>query len=278
MFCLAGRVGRVGRVTTVGTLRLLSSNKNVFEHIETQKNDQKNINLEYELRYADKIAKKLEEENISSKEEFLKKKRQQQKQANPPPQSPQKKRKRHIDLDEIVKLDLLEKEDPRTILQIWAKRHENSEFVAGGISGKMHNELQKRGQDCPFFILPTPSDTEGQFEFKLVQFSLGKVAFCSLGEFQIHGPDTAPQVVVDFFQELKTKKDLVLFRGNVEMKRLTVEEARYLMTLLLLFYTGENPELYKFVTNFNHKPNEFSHEELVKKLLQIPPHKSDEKF
>ena len=47
-------------------------------------------------------------------------------------------------LDDYVKLDLLEKEDPKTVKKIWVEYHRNQHCVSAIIEPKVFNELVPR--------------------------------------------------------------------------------------------------------------------------------------
>lgn len=47
-------------------------------------------------------------------------------------------------LDDYVKLELLEKEEPRTIKKIWVEYHRNQDCISSVIEPKIFNELVPR--------------------------------------------------------------------------------------------------------------------------------------
>jgi len=94
------------------------------------------------------------------------------------------------------------------------------------------------------------------------QYNGTQFAFTSLIEYQTHR-DTAPAyLVLDLYSELQGSKDVVLFRGQVDDKKLSVQEGQLLVLMMIEFFIS-NDEKYKLVEIFNKTPGQFDLQKLL---------------
>ena len=100
------------------------------------------------------------------------------------------------------------------------------------------------------------------YETFLLEATQNQVAFVSLLEYKLHRENAQPCLVLDFFGELLDKKNMALFRGLVEEKKISREEGALLSTLLLSFYTGSE-EGFQEVERFSKAPETFDVNKIV---------------
>jgi len=163
-------------------------------------------------------------------------------------------------LDSVVKLDLLEKEPPKTIKKIWIEYHRDKDCIVAILEPKQFNDLRSRFEDCPMFVLPVPR--KSGYETMLLQYKDNCWIVTTLFEFREKGNLADPVVDVRFFDELAESKELVLMRGMIHTDQLTSHLVQALVNQLQIFYT--NDEYYNdYVKLFNHQPNEFDFEKLM---------------
>lgn len=137
-------------------------------------------------------------------------------------------------------------------------------------------------------------------ELYFFQSNQGQLGFTSLLEFQMHKENAPTHLLLDVFPELLDSKvrgptllhaqerlarsqlvsrahplcshrqGIVLFRGEPDDKRLTVDEGRLLVLLMLEFYVNDDDK-YKLVHTFNHRPREFDIQALLGAAEPTPP-------
>eukprot|EP00472_Partenskyella_glossopodia_P008988 CAMPEP_0197528988 /NCGR_PEP_ID=MMETSP1318-20131121/26966_1 /TAXON_ID=552666 /ORGANISM="Partenskyella glossopodia, Strain RCC365" /LENGTH=201 /DNA_ID=CAMNT_0043084297 /DNA_START=21 /DNA_END=626 /DNA_ORIENTATION=- len=168
-------------------------------------------------------------------------------------------------LDELVKVPLLLMEDADKISEIWDNYHKDRPGVfAGVLKGKRKFEvLMQRGKKCPRFMYPIKSlgDDKGGF-FVLVSEFQGKHCLFTSYEDLVDKKDQAqPHLVVTFYDELISEKDIVLVRTDICNPALSDEATRKVNRALLTSYLTSQG--YEMVDKFNHEPREFPVEEYL---------------
>lgn len=71
-------------------------------------------------------------------------------------------------LDDVVKVELLEKESKDKITALWLKHHLKKDCVSAVVPPATYAKLLERTTESPLFVLPLPS-TEGNFKMILLQ-------------------------------------------------------------------------------------------------------------
>jgi ATP synthase F1 complex assembly factor 1 len=172
-------------------------------------------------------------------------------------------------LDQIVKINLLEKENPEAIRTIWYKYHAaTNDVIAHTLSTEQYRCLEYRGQQCPMFVLPLFRNIG--FVNMVLQFQRDHVLFSSLREFQKIGEFATPHLTLSHFTEFSHSKNLVLMRGEVNTKEIDKGQAKEIVEIMYRFYL-EDKLFHEFVEPFNKTPHTFSFEKLMYTIQLVRP-------
>ena len=127
-------------------------------------------------------------------------------------------------LDDIVDVNLLLKEPYEQIVHIWNGYHEfKLDLISDVLKSNSFRILQKRGKECPNFVLPLQKKL-GYINYYL-QFQKDLILFTSLREFQVKGDKSQPVISLSHYDELEKTKDLILLRGEVNENIISREES-----------------------------------------------------
>lgn len=117
-------------------------------------------------------------------------------------------------LQEIVKLELLAKEESDSIAQIWSKYHEDkSDAIATTLPGKDFSSFRDRARHSPFFIFPVYRQ-EGFFNM-LCQFQDKCFLVTTLEAFKENPALAPPCLTISLYDELLESKSVGLLRVDV---------------------------------------------------------------
>jgi ATP synthase F1 complex assembly factor 1 len=172
-------------------------------------------------------------------------------------------------LDQIVKLNLLEKEDIEAVKLIWSKYHfAMNDVVAHTLTPEQYHTLMTRGRACPMFVLPLFRNIG--FVNMVLQFQSGYVLYSSLREYQKIGEFASPYLTLSHFTELERSKGVVLMRGEVNTKEIDKGQAKEIIRLMYKFYLDD--KLFRdFVEPFNKTPHLFSFQNLMVAIQHVKP-------
>ena len=175
-------------------------------------------------------------------------------------------------LNEIMKVELLEPLDARTIGLLWNQHFSGKPGLSASLSMGFYSTLKVFSKKYPFFILPLPR--ESGYEFYFLQFSGDQVYFTSLLEYQTHGSFAKPLLILTHYTELGESKDLVLLRGELgdpsNDSILSPAHAQNLVYQLQLFYVTGGPEKQALVESFHRNPAVFDYKCLIEGLEKLP--------
>lgn len=169
-------------------------------------------------------------------------------------------------LDEVVKLDTLLHKSPAEVEEIWMRFHldETKQRAGAVIQRQIWDTISFRARSAPNFVLPLAKGG-GKSLTVLLQCQLPFALFTQLEDFKQLGPSAPPAACVTHYTELADSHGLILSRADVLQPHITsVPEARTLMALLHVFYS--NPDSFLHVHRFNHEPDSFDYESLLKQL------------
>ena len=174
-------------------------------------------------------------------------------------------------LDQIVKLNLLEKETPEVVQTIWSKYHfAMNDAIAHTLTSSQYQTLMSRGLACPMFVLPLFRNIG--FVNMVLQFQRGHVLYSSLREFQRIGEFASPYLTLSHYNELERSKGIVLMRGEVNTKEIDKGQAKEIVELMYKFYLDDR--LFRdFVEPFNKTPHLFSFQNLMVAIQMVKPPK-----
>ncbi|PFH36515.1 hypothetical protein BESB_047070 [Besnoitia besnoiti] len=174
-------------------------------------------------------------------------------------------------LSDVVKLPLLRLKSREEIVDIWNQHFESKALtVAASLRHFAFERMISNARAAPHFVLPVPRGEGGaSFEVFFVQFQGARTCLVtSMHEYTQNPGRPSPFVVVTFFDELGKEKDLGLVQGDIlRGEYLSKDEGGHLVALLLRFYS--DPNLSRWVLDFNLKPREFSFEEFQQANAQF---------
>ncbi|KAG7377973.1 ATP synthase mitochondrial F1 complex assembly factor 1 [Phytophthora pseudosyringae] len=159
-------------------------------------------------------------------------------------------------LEQIVKLELLEGEQPPKIRSVWEDFHAGKDdAVATALGASEFQALVGRAAAAPFFVFPVYRH-EGFFNM-LCQFQQSCFLVTSLEAFKENPGAAPPCVAVSLYDDLLARKELALVRADV-INMLDKKEAQLLLQQLLASYQDDT--LYEHVHKFNNQPEQFDFE------------------
>ena len=178
-------------------------------------------------------------------------------------------------LGEVTHVELLEKEDPEAIINIWREYHEGKAGKLGmKLEPDVYRALKQRSTQCPLFVMPLHKSPSRYFTLVL-QTKMPYVSFTAIDEFRELQEAATPMLVASHYPELIESKGLALVQathvdahaaGTAE--HLTDQEALRLVRLCHAFYADD--ELYEmFVKRFNHDQKAFDFDALVADVAKL---------
>eukprot|EP00906_Rhabdomonas_costata_P021015 RCo030551 len=168
-------------------------------------------------------------------------------------------------LNEILKMELVERVSPKGITNMWLMHHEYAiQYVGKVLSAAAYSALSPRLLGNPFFVVPVFRE-KGLFNVMLNnQKDLTLVA--PLGEFQKQGDLCQVHLTIQFFTELMNSKGLVLLRTEIKDQVLNKQDAIHITNTFLRYYTY--PNCFEFVHEFNRRPNQFDYHRFLRHLKE----------
>ena len=168
-------------------------------------------------------------------------------------------------LSEIVHMNLLERETPDRIEEIWLTHFQNKKSLSAVVSSDQYTELKNKMENHPILFLPLRRE-EG-YCIPVMLSIQGDIHSYSLVREMKQSPNAyTPQIVVHFFRDFEKKKGIVLMKGDFLGPHMKVEDGQILVGLSQLFYLNE--DLFaRFVIPCNEDPNKFHFEEMVHVLF-----------
>jgi len=170
-------------------------------------------------------------------------------------------------LDSVMKLELIQDQEPAEITKIWNQFHSKKDGVFAVLSTSEFQNLLEKAKECPVFVFPIPRD-DG-FEFMLCQFDRHDVYFTPLAMFQMVRENAPPCLTLQHYSDLMDSKGIVLMEGQFDEKVIKKELALNLVQQMSMFY-GRDSKFYEMVKRFNYQPETFKYEELVATLKSLP--------
>eukprot|EP01104_Vermistella_antarctica_P007362 TRINITY_DN1819_c0_g1_i2.p1 TRINITY_DN1819_c0_g1~~TRINITY_DN1819_c0_g1_i2.p1 ORF type:complete len:312 (-),score=82.36 TRINITY_DN1819_c0_g1_i2:413-1348(-) len=174
-------------------------------------------------------------------------------------------RKKLAPLNQLVDVELLEQQTPKEIKKIWVEYHRDKDVVCSVVDGDTFKKLfdAERGSTSTMFVLPLPRKVG--FETILVQVQENRWLFTTLEDFKTNKSASTPCLTVNFYDDLRETKDLVLMRGTMNMEVLDGQEAQMLVNQWQVYLL--NDAKFELVRDFNHNPGKFNFQEVVDDIL-----------
>lgn len=172
-------------------------------------------------------------------------------------------------LESIVKLQLLERESPSQIKQIWNDYHDQRmDSVATIWTEAEFQGIAERKRRCPRFIYPVLKG-DGKFFNLIAEWQDKFCIFTFLEDYRRNPSKAEPYLSVALYDDLLARKQLVLVRGDFS-GHLTKRDAAHLLNLMRHFYFHEP----KWVEAFNKEPASFDFSAFLNSCPQPPAAKS----
>ncbi|CEI95763.1 hypothetical protein G6F70_007205 [Rhizopus microsporus] len=246
------------------------------------------VNVDYESKYYSKLKKVAQQKGLTVrelKENTLAQKKKHKPQINyAAVQTVPEQKKKNVNqqeasskyessaptLDKVVKLDLLLKEDPGSISEIWTRYHANKDCISAVIPGSIYNRMYEISKKYPMFILPMPREVG--LEFFFLQFQSHQCYFTSLLEYKTKGEKARPFLTITHFPELLEEKGIVLMKGEINdnpKRMLSTSNAQFLAFALQRFYATDDQRKLKLVEQFNDSPQTFDYHDLLDEIDSI---------
>lgn len=168
------------------------------------------------------------------------------------------------DLNEILKLNLLENKTPEEISQIWMQYHKSKNGLFAVIPANTYKKIYENAKLFPTFIYLVPRK-EG-YELFVGQFLHNECHFTQLIKFQSYKENAPPCLTIIHYPELQDKKGIVLMNGQQDEEVLKIEEAQCLAHQFQLYYGQEHGERHELLKTFNKDPHKFSHMDVIKEF------------
>jgi len=163
-------------------------------------------------------------------------------------------------LASYVKLELLLKETPERIKEIWLEFHKNkSSTISAVIPITTYDKLMSRVKQNPIFVFPIPKEKG----FLTIYFEAkGEVfIFTPLELYHKLGANASPCLTVYNYPDLRAVKEIILMRGEISSKLLNTIEAASLLNVLQIYYLDDSK--FKYVETFNHNPSGFNFNDII---------------
>ncbi|KAN0030497.1 hypothetical protein ACTA71_009136 [Dictyostelium dimigraforme] len=165
-------------------------------------------------------------------------------------------------LNEVVKIELMEKEDAATVKDIWLQYHLKKDCLCAVIPKDIYKKLIERSKACPLFIFPLPGDKG--FISMLYQNQGDHFVFTYLEQFKKHSVNAVPWLVASHYIDFIDTKEIVLMRAEPNLEVLNNTQAQYLYNQLQTYLLDDNK--YKIMQTFTNRPNEFDFNEVIKNM------------
>ncbi|KAN0028359.1 hypothetical protein ACTFIV_010201 [Dictyostelium citrinum] len=165
-------------------------------------------------------------------------------------------------LNEVVKIELMEKEDSATVKDIWLQYHLKKDCLCAVIPKDIYKKLIERSKACPLFIFPLPGDKG--FISMLYQNQGDHFVFTYLEQYKKHTVNAVPWMVASHYTDFIDTKEIVLMRAEPNLEVLNNTQAQYLYNQLQTYLLDDNK--YKIMQTFTNRPNEFDFNDVIKNM------------
>jgi ATP synthase F1 complex assembly factor 1 len=110
-----------------------------------------------------------------------------------------------------------------------------------------------------------PLSRESGVEFYYLQFHGHQCYLTSLIEYQTHGENAKPHLVLTHYTDLLSSKGIVLMMGELDpdVKTLDLQEALQLTFAVQEFYVSGPPEKQDLLRLFHENPSQFDYKRLA---------------
>ncbi|KAG8199878.1 hypothetical protein JTE90_015869 [Oedothorax gibbosus] len=165
------------------------------------------------------------------------------------------------DLNQIMKLDLINNKSAEEIESIWQEYHKVKEGVYAVLPGNVFTKMHCNLKEYPTFLFPLPR-AQG-YEYIMCQFLDHSCYFTSVVNYQAFKENAPVCLTVTYYTEFQSEKGIILMRGEYDNTVLKAHEAQCLTNQLQLYYGSDDQDKLNLVHKFNRNPESFKHMELI---------------
>jgi len=170
-------------------------------------------------------------------------------------------------LDKVMKVELLRERSAEEVAAIWTEFWLHKDAVSAAIPAATYQEMRRRFQEFPVFLLPLPRD-QG-YEFIMVQLKGDEAHFSTLINYQAHQENAPECLGLVHYTEVAEEKGLVLMAGEYDTNILSPKEAKYLVDMLEIYYAQPSESKLKLLKKFTNTPALFRHMEVIDEINSI---------
>jgi ATP synthase F1 complex assembly factor 1 len=179
-------------------------------------------------------------------------------------------------LNDIVKIELLQKHTKDEIKDIWCQYFRNKkDCLFACIERNTYDVQRSNAHRYPLFVFPLPViDPESveptpNYQNVLVQFHEDQVYFTPLIMYQQHGENAPPCLTVQYFTELANSKGIVLMEAEFDKQVFSSSEAQCLVNQLQIFYASLDAKRVELLHLFNFEPSAFDYQLIIKEFESL---------
>lgn len=184
-------------------------------------------------------------------------------------------------LNDIIKMELIKDLGENEIKHIWFEHFKSKEnTIFGCLSPQNYNEIKENFIKHPVFVFllpvndPTDSNKNANdktadlnntnYQFVLVQFDKlnNKCYFTPLAFYHTHKENAPAALVLNYYDEIKQDKNIVLMEGEYDNKVFNLLEAQCLVNQIQIFYANKNKT--DLLNNFTNNPSTFDYMNIVR--------------
>lgn len=172
-----------------------------------------------------------------------------------------------LPLENIVHLDVMMRESPKSIKKAWMRHHHKRDCIGAVMDGTSYDRLLQRTSESPMFVFPLPQGGGNGFLSILFQARGPVHLYTELERFKQLGDEAPMAMSCVYYSELRETKGLVLMRGQVNVEHLQPTDAALLGNQTTMWYHDD--KRYELVHKFNHKPSDFVFEDVIELMGRL---------
>ncbi|EFA74562.1 hypothetical protein PPL_00061 [Heterostelium album PN500] len=165
-------------------------------------------------------------------------------------------------LNEIVKLELLQKESPETIKEIWLRYHSKKDSICAVIPAETYNKLKQRAKSCPLFVFPLPGD-KGYISI-LYQWQEDYFMYTYLDQYKKYTVNAVPWLSAAHYTDLLESKGIVLMRADPNLEVLNTVQAQFLYNQTQIFLLDDKK--FNIMQTFTYNPQRFDFNAVLREI------------
>ena len=175
-----------------------------------------------------------------------------------------------MNLNEIVKLDVLTQESNDRIKEIWSGSqtvNRTGLHICGDLDVQQDRLFRAKGKECPMFVFPVFKDSDDQYMMLLSQFQQNMFILTYLEEYKRNPASARPWMQITLYDELVKEKAISLYRADF-IPELSIPESTTLSKVLFNMYSDQG--MYdSHVLTFNKHPAKFDYNKYLDDVKEM---------